>query len=212
VGRLGECRPLTLRPRLATAALSADPAFAPWVDRIGTVRIPRRSESFFAYLVRAICYQQLAGAAARSIHARVLEELGGEATPDAVLAATPAALRTAGLSRAKEAAVRELASAVRGGLTPLGDLDSVSSEDIVTRLTTVRGVGPWTVHMLLIFRMRRADVWPTGDLAVRRGYARIHGMTETPAARELERLGERLRPWRSAAAWYCYRALEIEAP
>jgi DNA-3-methyladenine glycosylase II len=204
--------PALLRPRLAADALSRDPDFGPWVKRIGSVRVPRRDDPPFAYLTRAICYQQLAGAAAATIHGRVVDVLGGDVRPEAMLEASESALRGAGLSAAKLAAVRDLAAKVSADEVRLDDLERRPDDEVVERLTLVRGIGVWTAQMFLIFRLRRADVWPTGDLGVRQGYARIHGLEVLPNARELEPLGDRLRPWRSAAAWYCYRALEIDAP
>jgi DNA-3-methyladenine glycosylase II len=197
-----------LRPRVAAAALAKDPAFGPWVERIGPVRIPRLDLPPFAYLVRAICHQQLAGAAARTIHGRFVDVLDADVSPASVLSASEAAARGSGLSAAKLAAVRDLAEKVVKGDVRLDDVDRQPDEEVVRRLTDVRGIGVWTAQMFLLFRLRRADVWPVGDLGVRRGYALIHGLEDPPSARELEPLGHRLRPWRSAAAWYCYRALE----
>ena len=192
--------------------LGRDPHFAPWVKAVGTIRLQVSEEEPFWYLARAICYQQLAGAAARTIHGRFVEALNGEVTPARVLRAKEERLRGAGLSRNKLAAILDLAAKVRSGEVRLDDLGEQGEEEIVRRLTLVRGIGVWTAQMYLMFRLRRPDVWPTGDLGVRAGWARIHGLDEYPTAKALEPLGNRLRPWRSAAAWYCYRALEIEAP
>ncbi len=201
--------PALLKPRVAAAALAEDPAFGPWVERIGPVRIPRLDDPPFAYLVRAVCHQQLAGAAARTIHRRFVDVLGGDVRPEAVLSTSEEASRAAGLSAAKLAAVRDLAEKVGSGEVLLDDLEGQPDDEVVRRLTLVRGIGVWTAQMFLLFRLRRGDVWPVGDLGVRQGYALIHGLDQAPAARELEPLGRRLRPWRSAAAWYCYRALEL---
>ncbi|MEJ2215251.1 MAG: hypothetical protein P8099_01425 [Gemmatimonadota bacterium] len=92
------------------------------------------------------------------------------------------------------------------------DLDALSDERIVERLTRVRGIGPWTAQMFLMFRLQRPDVWPAGDFGVRNGFAKIHGMEDMPTEKELVPLGDKYRPWRSAAAWYCWRAVEIELP
>ncbi|NJD18558.1 MAG: DNA-3-methyladenine glycosylase 2 family protein [Gemmatimonadetes bacterium] len=204
----GAVKPAVLRPAAAHAALGADPAFGPWVARIGPPRLRRVTEAPFEYLARAIVYQQLAGAAASTIHGRFVEALGGKVTSRRILGAPEASLRGAGLSRGKLAALRDLAAkAPRLGLK---DLPRLSDDEVEHRLTAVKGIGPWTAHMFLMFYLRRADVWPVGDLGVRAGYARIHGLTEVPGAKALASLGEPYRPWRSAAAWYCWRALETE--
>jgi len=190
--------------------LGQDPFFGPWVERIGSIRVPTFTEEPFYYLSRAIVFQQLAGAAARTIHGRFVAALGGDVTPAKVLRVSEAKLRAAGLSGNKLAAVRDLASKVRSGEVDVSDLDDQTDEEVVRRLTSVRGVGPWTAHMYLMFRMHRPDVWPVGDLGVRSGFAKIHARASAPNQKELEPLGEAYRPWRSAAAWYCWRALETE--
>jgi 3-methyladenine DNA glycosylase/8-oxoguanine DNA glycosylase len=202
--------PPTLKPRVAQRALALDPAFGPWVARIGPVRMRRVAEPGFPYLVRSIVYQQLAGKAAATIHGRCVEACGGKITPHSVKKAPEEALRSAGLSRGKLTAVRDLADKARS--LRFDALASLDDEEVVERLTTVRGVGRWTAQMFLIFALRRPDVWPAGDLGVRAGYARILGLADTPREREMEPLGEPYRPWRSAAAWYCWRALETEIP
>jgi DNA-3-methyladenine glycosylase II len=199
-----------LKPRVAARDLCEDPVLGAWVRRIGPIKLPSLDAEPFFYLLRSICYQQLAGKAARTIHGRVVEALGGEVTPDRVLAGSEAVLRGAGLSGAKVKAVRDLANKVRSGEVEIHDLDLHPDDEIVRRLTLVRGIGVWTAQMYMLFRLRRPDVWPTGDLGVRAGYAKMHALEEYPSARELEPLGDPYRPWRSAAAWYCYRALETE--
>ena len=188
--------------------LGRDPMFGPWVRHIGSIRLPTSTEEPFYYLSRAIVYQQLATAAARTIHGRFVAALAGEVTPARVLRASEAELRGAGLSGNKLAAIRDLASKVRSGELQVDDLEDQTDEEVVRRLTLVRGIGPWTAHMYLMFRMHRPDVWPIGDLGVRSGFAKIHALGALPSQKELEPLGEAYRPWRSAAAWYCWRALE----
>lgn len=180
--------------------------------RIGTIRVPTFTEEPFYYLARAIVYQQLATAAARTIHGRFIEALGGEVTPAKVLRTREARLRRAGLSGNKLAAIRDLAGKVRSGQVDVSDLEVQPDEEVVRRLTLVRGIGPWTAHMYMMFRLHRPDVWPVGDLGVRSGFAKIHALAEAPTQKELEPLGDAYRPWRSAAAWYCWRALETELP
>jgi len=192
--------------------LGRDPHFGPWVQRIGTIRLPIPTDEPFYYLARAICYQQLAGKAARTIHGRFVEALKGEVTPARVLRVRETMLRGAGLSRNKLAAIRDLATKVRSGEVAVHDLEEQPDLEVVRRLTLVKGIGEWTAHMYLMFRMHRPDVWPVGDLGVRAGYAKVHGLGEYPTQKQLDPLGDAYAPWRSAAAWYCYRVLETEAP
>lgn len=196
----------------ATARLAEDPVFGPLVREVGPVTVTTTDEPPFVYLARAIIYQQLAGAAARTIHGRFVKALKGEVTPEKVLRVRESTLRKAGLSGAKTRAVRDLARTIRDGEVEVGDLPDQTNEEIVRRLTTVWGIGVWTVEMYLMFRLHRPDVWPVGDLGVRAGYARLHGLDDTPGAKDIGPLGETYRPWRSAAAWYCWRALEIDLP
>ncbi|HSG50129.1 MAG TPA: hypothetical protein VLA43_20050, partial [Longimicrobiales bacterium] len=180
----------------------------PWVEAVGPVRMRRVKEPPFEYLVRSIVFQQLAGAAAYTIHGRFVEALKGKVTPRSIGSTSDETLRGAGLSRGKLAAIRDLAE--RASSLELEKLPWVEDEGVVRRLTTVRGIGPWTAQMYLMFALRRPDVWPAGDLGVRAGYARIHGLAGTPGEKEMPPLGEAYRPWRSAAAWYCWQALETD--
>lgn len=192
----------------ATERLREDPAFGPVVERVGAVRLrPRRGDAFQS-LAAAIVYQQLAGRAAQTIHGRFVEALGGEVTAARVLAAPDSSLRGAGLSRAKTAAIRDLAEKSSSGEVPLDGLDRMSDEEVIASLVRVRGVGAWTAQMHLMFELARPDVWPTGDLGVRAGLGRVLGLAEPPTPREMELIGVGYRPWRSAVAWYCWRALE----
>jgi DNA-3-methyladenine glycosylase II len=176
---------------------------------VGSIRVPVATEQPFYYLARAIVFQQLAGAAARTIHGRFVEALGGDVSPSKVLRVRETSLRKAGLSAAKLAAVRDLAAKVKSGEVEVHDLHEQSDEEVIRRLVLVRGVGPWTAQMYLMFRLHRPDVWPTGDLGVRAGFAAIHALEAMPGQKALEPLGDVYRPWRSAAAFYCWRALEL---
>ena len=192
--------------------LLVDPAFRPLVKRVGPVRLQRKAPDTFAFLVRTITYQQLAGKAAATIHGRLVSALRGTVTPMGVRKAPEEALRTAGLSGGKRASIRELAERVADGSLVLGDLGDLSDQEVVDRLVQVRGIGRWTAEMLLIFHLRRPDVWPVGDLGVRAGVARIFGWSEAPGPREMELIGLGYRPWRSTTAWYCWRAVETLTP
>jgi DNA-3-methyladenine glycosylase II len=179
------------------------------VDAYGLPRLGRPDDIHFAALVQSIVFQQLAGAAASTIHRRLVAALGGDVVPEAVLALAPEEMRGAGLSGNKAASVRDLAAKVLDGtvvLDPRG-LARESDEEVIERLSSVRGIGRWTAEMFLMFQLRRLDVWPTGDLGVRRGFSVAWGIP-MPSARELEPLGDAFRPYRSAVAWYCWRAAE----
>ena len=189
------------------------PAFAPVVALEGPPRIgwgrPRRTH--FAELARAICFQQLAGAAARSIHGRFEALYQRRPTAPAVLATDEAALRAVGLSTAKTAAIRDLAVHVVDGSLPLRRIGAQPDDLVVRELVQVRGIGRWTAEMFLIFQLGRPDVWPVDDLGVRKGYAVVHDLPAMPTPRVLEELGDALRPYRSVAAWYCWRAVSPSA-
>ncbi|MGN6677024.1 MAG: DNA-3-methyladenine glycosylase family protein [Streptosporangiaceae bacterium] len=189
-----------------------DPVLRRLVKETGPPRMQTRTESNLGTLVRAIVYQQLAGAAAAAIHRRLIEALDGEVTPEGLLALSDETLRAVGLSRAKVASLRDLAAKVLEGTVVLEPrrLRTLSNDDVVERLSSVRGIGKWTSEMVMIFQLRRLDVWPTGDLGIRKGYGLAWGVP-TPTAKELEPLGDRFRPYRSVVAWYCWRAAELYA-
>ena len=180
------------------------------VAETGPARVRPPAETHFEALVRAIVYQQLAGAAAAAIHGRLIAALGNEVTPERVLAQPAEALRAAGLSANKTASLQDLASKVLDGtvvLDPAG-LRAESDDEVVARLSAVRGIGKWTAEMFLMFQLRRLDVWPTGDLGVRKGFGLAWGIP-TPTAKQLDPLGDPFRPYRSVVAWYCWRAAEL---
>jgi DNA-3-methyladenine glycosylase II len=176
----------------------------------GLPRFPAPAGTHFETLVRAITYQQLAGPAARAIHGRLIAALAESVTPEGLIALSDESLRAAGLSAAKVASLRDLSAKVIDGTVKLDARQLVreSDEEIVARLTSVRGIGKWTAEMFLLFQLRRLDIWPTGDLAVRRGYG-LAWSIPTPTVRELDALGEPYHPYRSVVAWYCWRAAEI---
>jgi 3-methyladenine DNA glycosylase/8-oxoguanine DNA glycosylase len=173
----------------------------------------RRMRDHFGALVRSIVFQQLAGKAANAIHGRFVALFdGAKVDPDAVLAAGVAKLRTAGLSEAKATSIIDLATKVSDGSVPLRAISRRSDEEIVERLSSVRGIGKWTAEMFLMFQLGRIDVWPVDDYGVRKGYALAYDMPELPKPKELDLLGTRFRPYRSVAAWYCWRAVDTFTP
>jgi DNA-3-methyladenine glycosylase II len=188
---------------------AADPLMGAFIKRAGAYEPRGGSGDYFASLARSIMFQQLAGRAAAAIHGRFVDTLGGQVTPEAVLATTPEALRTAGLSGNKTAAIIDLATKATDGTVPLKDLHTLDDEEIITRLSTVRGIGRWTAEMFLLFELGRPDVWPVEDFGVRSGWSLIHSLPETVNPRELLQEGERFRPYRSLAAWYCWRAVSL---
>jgi DNA-3-methyladenine glycosylase II len=200
-------------PKAAARILAdRDPVIARLLDQTGPPRLSRPVEGHFAALVRAIVYQQLAGRAAAAIHGRLIDALDGDVRPEPLIALSDETLRAVGLSRNKMASLRDLAAKVLDETVVLSTrgLAAESDDEIVARLSKVRGIGPWTAEMFLLFQLRRLDVWPVGDLGVRRGYG-LAWQVPTPTARELQPLGDRFRPYRSVAAWYCWRAAELYA-
>lgn len=153
-------------------------------------------------------YQQLAGPAATAIHKRFLGLFDAGLSPAAVLALKDGAMRAAGVSGPKQAAITDLAAKVAGGTVPLHDADSLTDDELVARLVQVRGVGRWTAEMFLMFQLRRMDVWPVDDYGVRKGWAMAHRLKESPAPRVLQAEGDRFQPYRSVAAWYCWRMID----
>lgn len=188
------------------------PQMARLYDLVGpcVLRPPQNDE--FTALARAIVFQQLSGRAAGTIWTRVVAALDGSPTPQKVADAAEEDLRAAGLSRNKALSVKDLAAKALDGSVPLTGMHQLSDDEIVARLSAVRGIGVWTAEMFLIFQLRRLDVWPIGDLGVRKGYARAFELAEVPSAKELEPLGDVFRPFRTIAAWYCWRAVETITP
>ena len=165
----------------------------------------------FDALAESIAYQQLSGKAAATIFGRVraLYPKRKWLDPEQLLATPDETLRAAGLSRAKTAALKDLAAKTIDGTVPAGRaLIRMSDDEIIARLTAVRGIGRWTVEMLLLFDLGRPDVWPVDDYGVRKGFAKTFGRRKLPTPKQLMKVGERWRPYRSVAAWYFWRALD----
>lgn len=166
----------------------------------------------FQALVSAVAHQQLHGKAAATILGRYRQLFPGGRYPGpkALASVTDEQLRGAGFSRAKTAALRDLAEKTLSGVVPgRKAIAAMSDEEIIARLTQVRGVGKWTVEMLLIFTLGRPDVWPVDDFGVRTGWKLAYGQQEMPSPKELQAFGEIFRPHRSVAAWYLWRATDV---
>lgn len=203
------------RPEILDHLRAADPKLARVIDAVGPCRLETdRMQSPYEALFEAIVYQQLTGKAAATILGRVKTSFGtGDAFPtaDAVLAAPDEQLRGAGLSRAKTAAIKDLAAKEASGhVPPLAKLRRMDDAAIVEHLTAIRGIGPWTVEMMLIFRLGRPDVLPVHDYGVRNGFRIAYGKRALPTPKALAKHGERWRPFRTVASWYLWRVVDLD--
>lgn len=200
-------------PTAAIAHLRAsDTALAALIDRVGPFALELQgADSLFEALLRSIVYQQLHGKAAATIHGRVLAQLAnhGGTTPEALAKVPDAALRGAGLSGNKLLAVRDLARKCHEGTVPsLTEARRLPDDELVARLTAVRGIGPWTVHMLLIFHLGRPDVMPTGDFAIRLAFKNLYRKRKDPTPEAILKHTRPWQPYRSVASWYLWRSLD----
>ncbi len=203
-----------------------DRQLAKIIARSGPCHLQQETtQSIFEALLESIIYQQLNGKVAATITARVKALfpentkrirtrrglVDGFPTPEQILAASEEHLRSAGLSRAKMLAIRDLAAKALDGTVPtVKQAHKMSDEELIERLDSVRGIGRWTVEMLLMFRLGRPDVLPVGDYGVRKGFARMRKLAELPKPKELMAYGERWKPYRSVASWYMWRAAEMK--
>ncbi len=202
-------------PSAAVAHLrAADPALADLIDAVGPFRMRlKRTPSIYAALAEAIVYQQLTGRAAGTIWARVCAlypNAHAGPTPEMILRTSDEKLRGAGLSGGKLLALRDLARrTVAGEIPTLAEARDLDDTQLIERLTAVRGIGRWTVEMLLMFRLGRSDVLPVDDLGIRKGYAQCYRKRTLPEPEVLRRAGARWAPYRSVASWYLWRALDL---
>jgi DNA-3-methyladenine glycosylase II len=204
--------PLTELETASAHIVGVDPAFERIIRAVGPFN-PRLPEGdSFNTLARSIVFQQLAGNAARAIYGRFVALYDGPVTPEKVLQTSAERLRSAGLSGAKAASILDLATKTSDGTVPLERIEELPDDEIVSRLSAVRGIGRWTAEMFMLFHLGRPDVWPVDDLGVRKGFAAIHGMPEPPTPKALQALGDIYRPYRSVAAWYCWRAVDTVLP
>lgn len=188
---------------------TSDPVMAAIIESVGPYRITYR-EPVFETLVRSIVYQQLSGKAAATIFGRLSSAVGDGFTPEAVLRLSPRKMQSLGLSRQKRDYIRDLARKTLSGEIDFGACRGLEDDEIVRRFTAVKGIGVWTVHMFLIFALRRPDVLPVGDLGVRAAIKKAYGLDGMPRAAEVERIGAAWHPYCSVASWYLWRSLENE--
>jgi 3-methyladenine DNA glycosylase/8-oxoguanine DNA glycosylase len=212
----GDAGQLPFDPAEAVRHLSAkDARLARLIERVGPLRLQlAHLQSPFEALAESIVYQQLSGYAAAAILARAVALFRPRKfpRPGDLLAMRDERLRAAGLSRGKIAALRDLATKTIDGTVPsMRELRKLPDDEVVERLSAVRGIGSWTAEMLLIFRLGRPDVLPATDYGVRKGFARVYRRKELPTPKELLAAGEKWRPYRTVASWYFWRALEPSA-
>lgn len=192
----------------AVKALRKDPKLAKIIDLVGEYQI-RKSRNYYESLVEAIITQQLAGSAAKAISNR-FRRLYGKSFPKPidVINTTDSKLRKTGLSRPKIKYIKELSKAIKAKKLKMRSISKLSDEEVIERLTQVKGVGRWTAEMFLIFSLGRMDVLPVGDLGLRKGIQLYNSADELPDAAEIEKLAERWRPYRTVATWYLWKSLK----
>lgn len=199
----------------ARKIIALNPRFEIVIERSGFCTIgvkeksPRVRESNFSSLASSILSQQLSTKAAATIITRVEALCGGSLRAEKIIELKKAELRSAGCSESKARAIRELAEASIDGTIPMKNLHRLTDEEILEHLLPQFGIGRWTVEMFLMFQLGRQDVWPVGDLGVRRGWERIHKLRNEIEPKKLEKLGAEYSPYRSHVAWYCWRANEV---
>jgi DNA-3-methyladenine glycosylase II len=203
-----------MHERAVTHLAVADRQLGRLIERVGPCRLRAdKTRSPFQTLVRAVAHQQLTGKAANTILGRLIALHPGRdfPTPEDLLAAAEEKLRGVGFSRAKVASLKDIAAKTLDGVVPdPRALAKLPDPEIIERLTTIRGVGQWTVEMMLIFKLGRLDVLPVHDYGVKKGFAKTYRKKDLPKPAELLEHGERWRPFRSVASWYLWRALELE--
>ena len=196
--------------RIVDEISKTDKRFAKVISKspLCTIGSTASPESNFESLVSSVISQQLAVKAAETIHGRLTQLAKGNVTPIRIAKLSDAALREIGVSGAKAKTIQGLAQATLTGSVPINDLHELSDDEVFSGLTSLWGIGPWTVDMFMMFQLHRLDIWPTGDLGVRRGWESIHKLSEQIEPKALEVKGEKFRPYRSVVAWYCWRHLD----
>jgi DNA-3-methyladenine glycosylase II len=189
-----------------------DPVLGAVIRRVGPCEIEARGDPYRA-LVRSVIYQQLAGAAAGAIAARLRARYGGRIPrPEILATARLPDLRRVGLSRQKADTIRSVARAFAQGNLDNRALRRMSDDEVVAAVTRIKGIGEWTAHMLLMFSLGSPDVLPVGDYGVRKGAMGLYGLDALPNRRELEFIAEPWRPYRSVASWYLWRVTDVQTP
>lgn len=188
----------------------SDPVLSAIITRVGEYSI-RFREPDFETLVKSIVSQQLSGRVATVIFDRLADAVGGKMTPAAILKLRPARMRKLGLSGSKTAYIRDLARHTRDGHVVFEELAALADEEVIARLTKVKGIGVWTVHMFLMFALRRTNVLPTGDLGIRNAVRKAYALEEMPTPKDVEALAAKWHPYCTVASWYLWRSLDTEA-
>jgi DNA-3-methyladenine glycosylase II len=197
--------------RARRVLMRRDPVLAPIIKKYGACGIPTsRERDIFCGLVEAIVSQQLSTRAAATIYGRLRALLpdGGMPTPEALLPLSDDVLRRVGLSRQKLGYMRDLSGKMLDGSINTAGLQAMSDDEIVAELTKIKGIGRWTVEMLLIFRLTRPDVFPAGDLGIVKAVQKAYNLRKAPDVKRLTTIAERWRPYRSVASWYLWASLE----
>jgi DNA-3-methyladenine glycosylase II len=189
---------------------TSDPVLSAIIERVGDYGIQFRQPDFET-LVKSIVFQQLSGRVANVIFGRLSAAVKGVVTPESILKLRPSRMRTLGLSTQKTAYIRDLARHIRAGTVVFEDLAALPDDEVILRLTQVKGIGVWTAHMFLIFALQRTDVLPTGDLGIRNAIRKAYGLEALPTPEEMEQMAHRWRPYCSVASWYLWRSLEGDA-
>lgn len=193
--------------RDAIVFLRRDSALSSIIDGVGDYKLKRRNHHF-SVLVESIISQQLATNAAKAIFKRFKELYPKFPTASEILSTRDSKLRIVGLSGMKIEYLKDLARHVEEGRLDLGSVSKMSDEDVIAHLTQVKGIGRWTAEMFLIFSLGRHDIFPVDDLGLRKGVQRLFSLPETPKPKEVERLGDRWRPYRTIATWYLWKSLQ----
>ena len=189
----------------------SDPVMARLIEAVGPCRFETRTDhSHFYHITRAIVYQQLSTLAARTIHGRFIGLFDSPAPePHHVVRMSDEKMRAAGLSRQKASYIKDLAARVHAGELPLERVESMTDEEIIAALTTVKGIGVWSAQMFLMFRLGRPNVLPVGDLGIQKGIQKTYGLRKLPKPQRVEQIGKPWAPYATIASWYLWRSLEL---